>query len=156
MQRVAGVIVAAVLLSTNPGRQLAVRSAEIFGSSSGSTEQSDDRMPLDVAALISQARGAPPMICALASQAIRNLGWNDWSDAPSTPLTAVMPERRDTGRDELSTAEINQLLEALSTNDACVRELSVSRMMYLQGYPLIWEQTEEDEVYWGTTCVLFL
>jgi len=32
---------------------------------------------------------APPIICSLASRAVRGWGWGDRSDAPSTPLRLV-------------------------------------------------------------------
>ena len=88
----------------------------------------------DVAALLNAAHGAPPIICALAAQAVRNYGWSDWSDAPSTPLPrTILPDARSRRRDRhedgnrsaLSAADVQRLLEGLASDDACVRELSV-------------------------------
>jgi HEAT repeat protein len=83
-------------------------------------------VPIDVAALLTQARGAPPMICAIASNSIRNWGWGrDW-DAPSSPLAfarASTPERF--GSEAFSAADLQQLFAGLASDDACVRELAV-------------------------------
>jgi len=88
----------------------------------------------DIGALLSAAHGAPLPICALAAQAVRNYGWSDWSDAPSTPLPrTVLPDARSHGRNRyddgddrtLSAADVQRLFEGLASDDACVRELSV-------------------------------
>ena len=89
----------------------------------------------DVAALLAAAHGAPPIICSLAAQAVRDNGWGNWSDAPSTPLPhTALPDQRsyrrnrdddDRDRAPLAPAEMQRLLEALSSDDPCVRELSV-------------------------------
>ena len=88
----------------------------------------------DVGALLTAAHGAPPIICALAAQAVRNNGWGGWSDAPSTPLPrTILPDARsrrrshdEDGEDKaLSTADVQRLFEGLASDDACVRELSV-------------------------------
>ena len=82
--------------------------------------------PLDVAALLTAAHGAPPVICALAAHAIRNTGWGYWTDAPSTPLARVGAEyERDRDATELPAADEDRLLAGLASDDACVRELSV-------------------------------
>ncbi|HZY40396.1 MAG TPA: HEAT repeat domain-containing protein, partial [Anaerolineae bacterium] len=128
MYRIAGVIVAAVMLSTDSGGNFA-GNAVAFVSSSMSHDShatADQRAPIDVAVLLTQARGAPPLICSLAAQALRGFGWGDWSDAPSTPL-GYSPANRDFdfAPEELPVADVNRLLEALSTDDPCVREVSV-------------------------------
>jgi HEAT repeat protein len=93
------------------------------GSSDGSAERA---APLDITALLTAARGAPPLICALASQAVRGYGWGDWSDAPATPLSTVGSIRtRDINESRLTTEDIDKLLAGLASDDACVRELSV-------------------------------
>src|SRR4051812_31125028 len=79
MQRVLGVVAAAMLATMNgAGAATKVREGN-----------ADHAAPLDITALLTAAHGAPPMICALASQAVRNYGWNDWTDAPVTPLSSV-------------------------------------------------------------------
>ncbi len=116
MQRVLGVVAAAMLVSMNG----AITAA-------GSRDRGMARSaPLDITALLTAAHGAPPLICALAAQSVRGYGWGDWSDAPSTPLSTVAPIRnRDIGDATLAAADIDKLLTALASDDACVRELSV-------------------------------
>jgi HEAT repeat protein len=116
MQRVLGVVAAAMLVSMN-----GVIAAT--GSSEGNAERA---APLDITALLTAAHGAPPLICALASQAVRGYGWGDWNDAPATPLSSVGSIRtRDINESKLSTDDIDKLLTGLASDDACVRELSV-------------------------------
>ena len=82
--------------------------------------------PPDVAALLTAAHGAPPVICALAAHAIRNTGWGYWTDAPSTPLARVGAEyERERDAKDLPAADEDRLLAGLASDDACVRELSV-------------------------------
>jgi len=116
MQRVLGVVAAAMLVSMNGAI-----------AATGSRGESAERAaPLDITALLTAARGAPPLICALASQAVRGYGWNDWSDAPATPLSSVGSIRtRDINESRLTTEDIDKLLTGLASDDACVRELSV-------------------------------
>src|SRR6476620_1239102 len=110
MQRVLGVVAAAMLASMN-------------GASAATAERV---APIDITALLTAARGAPPLICSLASQAVRGYGWNDWSDAPVTPVSATASLRtRDINDSKLSTQDIDKLLAGLASDDACVRELSV-------------------------------
>ena len=116
MHRLLGVVAAAMVASMNGA-----------GAASYSHDYDAARAaPIDVAALLTAAHGAPPMICALAAQAVRGYGWGDWNDAPSTPLSAVASFRgRDMSESKLATADIDRLLAALASDDACVRELSV-------------------------------
>ena len=91
----------------------------------------------DVGALLAAANGAPPVICSLAAQAVRNGGWGGWGDIPSTALPVVeLPQRShhrrsdDDDDDEhpsrqLTAADAQQLLQALGSSDPCVRELSI-------------------------------
>src|SRR5256714_3981570 len=82
--------------------------------------------PIDVAALLTAAKGAPPLICSLAANSIGNWGWGGWSDAPATPLASANPATDgDFESRPLSAADIQQLLAGLAADDACVRELSV-------------------------------
>src|SRR5215208_2858275 len=73
------------------------------------------------------ARGAPPIICGLAAQSIGNGNWGWWSDAPASPLgAAARPEDGDRRRiQDLPDADVTRLLDALASDDACVREMSV-------------------------------
>lgn len=97
----------------------------------------------DVSGLITAARGAPAPVCALAAQAIGNLGW--WgasADAPHTPLKGehVTLRGRMNGADDsessrdsdalLTADEQKLLLDNLATNDRCVRELSVRLLAF--------------------------
>jgi HEAT repeat protein len=116
MQRLLGVAGAAMLISMS-GADAAVASYEL------NTERA---APLDVSALLAAANGAPPMICALAAQAVRNYGWGDWSDAPYTPLGTPMSVRtREDRNAQFDAADVDKLLAALASPDGCVRELSV-------------------------------
>src|SRR5258706_4222882 len=129
MHTIAGVIVAAVLLSTEGGTNAPGANA-FFASASSGDYQSSVEAPIDITALLTQARGAPPMICSLASHAIAGYGWGNWSRGPISPLDDVIEEDSDDEdfnfqRGSLPAADVNRLLEALSTNDACVREISV-------------------------------
>ena len=82
---------------------------------------------IDVAALLAAARGAPPLICGLAAQSIGNGNWGWWSDVPASPLGAAArpldSDRR--GMRDLPDADVTRLLDALASDDACVREMSV-------------------------------
>ena len=82
---------------------------------------------IDVRALLDAARGANPLMCALAAQSVRNGGWGDWSDAPVTPLSASLPAGSDDDwrSREVEESEAPLLIESLGAQDACVRELSV-------------------------------
>jgi hypothetical protein len=97
MQKVFGVVLAAVLLSTNNGGGVLI-SDEIGESDEFVTDDISytvsDRETIDIATLLTAARGAPPVICSLASQAVRNGGWG-WSDAPVTPLGKTYLMRDD-------------------------------------------------------------
>src|ERR1700737_606957 len=88
---------------------------------------SDQRGPsIDVAALLTAARGPPPIICSLASRAIRGYGWGDRSDAPSTPLGSfVSSTSYEFEREQLPIEDVQRLLTGLSSDDPCVREMSV-------------------------------
>jgi HEAT repeat protein len=90
----------------------------------------------DVGALLAAANGAPPVICSLAAQAVRNGSWGGGSDIPSSALPVVeLPRHSRRHRDaddddetpskELTAADVQQLLQALGSSDPCVRELSV-------------------------------
>ncbi|MEP6732227.1 MAG: HEAT repeat domain-containing protein [bacterium] len=116
MQRMLGVVTAAMLVSMNGAI-----------AATGSHDNAERAVPLDISALLTAAHGAPPLICALAAQSVRGYGWNDYNDAPSTPLSVLAPDvRRRESRDaQLATADVDKLLSALASDDPCVRELSV-------------------------------
>src|SRR4051794_30169461 len=76
MQRLLGVLGAAMLASMS-GADAAANAYDF---------RAERVAPFDVSALLAAANGAPPVICALAAQSVRNYGWNDWTDAPYTPL----------------------------------------------------------------------
>src|SRR2546430_12699619 len=99
MQRMLGVAAASMLVSMN-GAIAATGAHENIAESVA---------PLDITALLTAAHGAPPLICALAAQAVRGYGWGDWSDAPSTPLSAVAPIRnRDVSDTKLAAADLDK------------------------------------------------
>ncbi len=118
MLRVIGVISAAVLFSADGGEMRAATKVH--------ERAAEQTPPLDVVALLTAARGAPPLICAFAAQSVRGYGWGNWNDAPSTPLAAVvtMPDR-ETGNATFPPADVDRLFEGLASADPCVRELSV-------------------------------
>lgn len=138
MQRVIGLAVATFAFSTLNGVPAVANSATTGASNAFAQvriqhfvrvfDQGRHRgMPIDVAALLTAARGAPPAICLLASQAVRGWGWGGGSDAPSTPLSppVVSTSNDDYESDAMPPADIQRLLAGLSSDDACVRELSV-------------------------------
>lgn len=103
---------------------------------------------IDVAALLSAARGAPTPICSLASQAIGNGNWGGWGDVPVPPLgsiTAPEPDHeedvddlgRHRGDRRFSSEDVDRLLQALGSDDACVRQLSVRLLGREDGDPKV-------------------
>ena len=139
MQRIIGLAIATLAFSTLNGVPAVANSATIgdanaFAQGRGVhvrvrvfDQGRHQGAPIDVAALLTAARGAPPAICLLASQAVRGWGWGGGSDAPSTPLSpaAVPTSSDDYESDAMPAADIQRLLAGLSSDDACVRELSV-------------------------------
>jgi HEAT repeat protein len=131
MQRIIGLVVATLAFSSLSGVPAVANTATtsdagVFAQGRNFDQGRQRGAPLDVAALLTAARGAPPMICSLASKAVRGWGWGG-SDAPSTPLTAVAPSASgdDSWSDALPAADVQRLLAGLSSDDACVQELSV-------------------------------
>ncbi len=120
--KVIALVVAAVLLSSDGVAEKVQLSDNILRATSGNGSMSSSAE--GIAELLSAARGAPPLICSYASQSVRNGGWG-WSDAPVTPLGNVGARRNERLDSDLSEADINLLLESLSSDDPCVRELSV-------------------------------
>jgi hypothetical protein len=115
MQRMIGVVAAAMLVSMNGAGASATTdagTAVVFSS-------------LDVTALLTAAHGAPPMICALAAHSVRGNSWGEWSDAPATPLGIMSPASRDMRDLPFADADVDKLLGGLGSDDACVRELSI-------------------------------
>src|SRR3954469_11054819 len=130
MQRVLGFVIATFALSSLSGTPAVANTSDVRGGTSTSSTQGTSH--IDVTALLTAARGAPPVMCSLASRALRGYGWgNNASDAPSTPLRyagAPSVEKDDDdndGRDALPAADIQQLFAALGSDDACVREMSI-------------------------------
>src|SRR5665213_1863423 len=113
MQRMIGIVAAGMLASMH-GATVASADASTVAVST-----------LDVTALLTAARGAPPMICALAAHSVRGNSWGEWSDAPATPLGNVAVSNRDMRDAPFADADVDKLLGALASDDACVRELSV-------------------------------
>jgi len=100
------------------------------------------RASIDVRGLLQQARGAPPLLCALAAEGLSDRGWGGhWSDAPSPPVGAATGARaRSFPRgDEMVPSEVRFLLDSIASPDACVRELS-ARLLGRFGGPAVAEQ----------------
>ena len=119
MSKVLALVVAAAFLSSDGTR------AAITGSDESSVKPGSPAAPeveSGIAELIGTARGAPPMICALASRAVR--GFGNWNDAPVSPIQ-VEAARLYTDRAELAREDRDLLVQSLSSDDACVRELAV-------------------------------
>jgi hypothetical protein len=80
----------------------------------------------DIRELLAAARGAPAALCSLAAAAVGNYGWGVRRDAPATPLGASEPRPSLVGRREpMTSQDIGFLLESLSIDDSCVREVAV-------------------------------
>src|SRR5947209_5205545 len=122
MQRIIGLAFATFAFSSLSGVPATARATE----SVSSLDQGTQRSTIDVAALLTAARGAPPRICSLAAGSVGN-GWGGWADAPYTPLAASAGPLTNSGRDgrTFSTEDVQRLFSGLSSDDACVRELSV-------------------------------
>lgn len=135
MQRIIGLAVAAMLVSSSGEAPAAVTvgpGMDIGGIGQGAPS-------FDVSALLTSARGAPPMICALAAQSMRRWGWNgDWDDAPSTPLRSIVSavnDRLNRNSGNLPAEDIDRLMAGLASDDPCVRELSVRLLGTQKGEP---------------------
>jgi HEAT repeat protein len=125
MQRAIGVVAAAVLMSMAGSGQVSVN-VDVTPDRGTPLNVAGRAAPLDVAALLTAARGAPPLICSLAAQSVRNYGWGNWSDAPSTPLGRLAPlGDRDQRNSAFPAADVERLLAGLASDDACVREIAV-------------------------------
>jgi HEAT repeat protein len=125
MVKAFGVILAAALLSSGKGEN-ALSAIPFNNHESAGRAFIDERDPIDVNALLTAAKGAPLLICSLASQSVRNGNWGESTDAPATPLgSATVTRDYDYRSDALPASDVKTLLEALSSDDPCVRELSV-------------------------------
>lgn len=126
MHRIIGLAVAAMLVS---GSGVTPVAAPVAFTSAISDDFGQGAPSVDVTALLTSARGAPPMICALAAQSVRRWGWGgDWNDAPSTPLRAIVSavnDRLSLNSGRLPPEDVERLMSGLSSDDACVRELAV-------------------------------
>jgi HEAT repeat protein len=81
----------------------------------------------DVRDLLAAVRGAPPLLCGLASGGVASgaggYGWG-W-DAPSPPIGAdVMTQLDRFSRRGLTSTELRVLTDGLDEQDPCVREIS--------------------------------
>src|SRR5438477_8129357 len=81
----------------------------------------------DLRDLLTSARGAPPLLCALAASTIWGIGrFGGWEDAPATPVgSGVRAQIKELQEMKLSAADLRMLMDSLSTADPCVREVSV-------------------------------
>lgn len=112
-----------------PGR------AEAAPSSKANASMATAAPITDITALLSEAHGAPPAICAMAARSVESLRWQDaWRDAPSTPLRADQVTLRrieddapddDRGATPFTASELRLLLDHVIDPDPCARELSI-------------------------------
>src|SRR5256885_626482 len=126
MQRVLGLAIATFAFSSLSGGP-AVADTPGFRRDVAFDQGRHPALPIDVRALPTPPKRAPAMVCSLAANAIRNWGWGDWNDAPSTPLSFAKATTTSDDFDSqpLPAADIQLLLAGLAADDACVRELSV-------------------------------
>ena len=131
MQRIIGMTIAAFAFSSLGGVPATARAGgpmAMAGYEQGNLDQGRSRgAMIDVTALLAAARGAPPMICSLASRSLQGWGWGG-SDAPATPLSMVaanVGDDDDSPVQALPAADLQKLFTGLASDDACVRELSV-------------------------------
>src|SRR6188472_871110 len=125
MLRVLGVLSTVALVATSHSTR---GTAAVIGAPDDAPATKAAAAPaIDVAALLAAAHGAPPLICGLAAQSLGNGNWGWGSDIPAPPLgAAARTESGDRGRmRDLSDADVARALDALSSDDACVREVSV-------------------------------
>src|SRR3954467_10389053 len=114
MQRVLGLTIATFALSSLSGAPAVAHTT--WSARYSDVDQRDQRAPLDVTALLTAARGAPPVICSLASRAIRSLGWGDRSDAPAPPLGSLTASSSyDFDRGQFPPDDVQRLLAGLSS-----------------------------------------
>lgn len=138
MQRTFGWIAVAMMVTADGGSPWpSIEESHIMSAPDAppAVVRSDTRSQIDIGALLAAARGAPPIICSLAARTLSNGYWGGWADAPASPLPDVMatPDEDDDddmprrGRSEArySAADVQRLLESLSSDDACVREVAV-------------------------------
>lgn len=79
----------------------------------------------DVQALLQAVRGAPPLLCGMAAEAVSSgMGGYAW-DAPSPPIGNDVRKQLATLADrDLTASDFDALLAGLDEQDDCVRELS--------------------------------
>src|SRR5438552_5385456 len=128
MQRVIGLAIATFAFSSLSGVPTVASTAGVQRGRMINFDQGRHRgAPIDVSALRTAARRAPPMICTLAARAVGGCEWGGGTDAPYTPLAAVTSSSMNDDFDSgpLPAADIQRLLAGLASDDACVRELSI-------------------------------
>jgi HEAT repeat protein len=133
MPKIFAVIVAASLMSSDGSPDKPLIASSAFDNRPASMDSETAAASADIPALISAARGAPTLICALASQAVR--GFGDWSDAPVTPL-AVKREVATIDTRNITSNDTDLLLRSLDSDDPCVRELSIRLVTRHGGRPV--------------------
>ena len=105
--------------------QRSAASAAFSALAKAPTATGEQRAAFDVAALLTAARGAPPVICARVAERSWN-GWGDRRRAERRRSGRVASTRYEiVGATRLSDAEGAAAARRLSSDDACVRELSV-------------------------------
>ena len=86
----------------------------------------------DIRALLAAARGAPEMVCSLAADAIGQGGWyGGHFSAPRMPLPPV--NLGNDGDRRADPADVQLLLDNLSSPDRCVRSLAVRVLGHFGG-----------------------
>src|SRR2546423_13293565 len=94
MQRILGLAIATFAFSSLSAVPARSGSAAFADSQAWNTHGQFDQGrhrggPIDVAALLTAAKGAPPLICSLAANSIGNWGWGGRRGAAGAPLPAA-------------------------------------------------------------------
>ena len=117
---IAGITMTSGMIGVLPLPAPTQRSAPI---SERRTEQRVDRRA-DVRDLLASARGVAPAVCALAADGASN-GWGGYWDAPDLSIRADVHQLvRSIRSTALDHAESQALLDALGSDDPCVRHLA--------------------------------
>ncbi len=133
-----GFLVGVVVATTLSFRGAEAAPAHVMLERTSAERTSAERAAVDVDALLTGARGAPAMICQLASRAVRSMGWGNGGEPPVTRLAVMVPERIE----PLAATAMNRLLQALGDADACVGEMA-SQLLATQPDSLIREPMVE-------------
>src|SRR4051812_35823823 len=131
MQRIMGLVLATVAFSSLSGgpavadvqSSIKVRIKDIRVDNLRSDQARRRGPPVDVTTLLTAARGAPAVVCVLATKPNGHWNWGGWNDAPATPLSAakVAITSDDFKSEPMPASDLQQLYAGLSSDDGCVR-----------------------------------